>query len=315
MASTVQRDKLKLGRRVAILSIVASIALAVGNVTVGLFAGSTSVVATGLEFTGDILASVAVLMGMLMASKPADYNHPYGHGRFETLAGLAVGMILSAGGAGICWRSLQKVSEVHAPPSTYAVWPLLIAILIRSIMSTIKFKSGRRIQSASLVADAWNDAVDILSAAAALVALSLTLYDPSHFLAADHYGGCAVGLVVIVTGIRVIRDTSLDLTDTMPEEKALVEIREVAMSVSGVLGVEKCFARKTGLQHHVDLHLEVDPNITVQESHDIATSARIRLCEQLDWIADVLVHIEPAPGVATYHETKSAPAKDERGHV
>ncbi len=250
-----------------------------------------------------------------MASKPADYNHPYGYGRFETLAGLAVGMILSAGGAGICWRSLQKVSEVHAPPSTYAVWPLLIAILIRSIMSTIKFKSGRRIQSASLVADAWNDAVDILSAAAALVALSLTLYDPSHFLAADHYGGFAVGLVVIATGIRVIRDTSLDLTDTMPEENALEEIREVAMSVSGVLGVEKCFARKTGLQHHVDLHLEVDPNITVQESHDIATAARIRLCEQMDWIADVLVHIEPAPGAATHDETKSAPAKDERGRA
>ena len=136
-------------------------------------------VATGLESQGDILASVVVLLGMLMASKPADSNHPYGHGRFEMLAGLAVGIILSAGGAGICWRSLQKVSEVHAPPSTYAVWPLLIAILIRSIMSTIKFRSGRRIQSASLVADAWNDAVDILSAAAALVALSLTLYDPS----------------------------------------------------------------------------------------------------------------------------------------
>ena len=219
LASTAQRDKLKLGRRVAILSIVASVVLAVGNVTVGLFAGSTSVVATGLEFAGDILASVVVLLGMLMASKPADSNHPYGHGRFEMLAGLAVGMILSAGGAGICWRSLQKVSEVHAPPSTYAVWPLLIAILIRSIMSTIKFRSGRRIQSASLVADAWNDAVDILSAAAALVALSLTLYDPSRFLVADHYGGFTVGLVVIFTGIRVMRDTSLDLTDTMPEEK------------------------------------------------------------------------------------------------
>lgn len=96
LTSTVQRDKLKLGRRVAILSIVASVALAMGNVTVGLLAGSTSVIATGLEFTGDILASVVVLLGMLMASKPAESNHPYGHGRFETLAGLFVGMILSA---------------------------------------------------------------------------------------------------------------------------------------------------------------------------------------------------------------------------
>jgi cation diffusion facilitator family transporter len=234
---------------------------------------------------------------MLIASKPADSDHPYGHGRFETLAGLVVGLILAAGGVGICWRSLQNASEVHAPPAAYAIWPLLGAILIRGVMSTVKFKVGRRIQSASLVADAWNDAVDILSAAAASVALSLTLYNPSQFLAADHYGGFTVGLVVIITGLRVMRDSSLDLMDTMPEGNAMDEIRKAALEVPGVLAVEKCFARKTGLQHHVDLHLEMDPNLTVWEAHDIATRARIRLCERLDWIADVLVHVEPAPGI------------------
>jgi cation diffusion facilitator family transporter len=314
LASTVQRDKLKLGRRVAILSIVASAALAMGNVIVGLLAGSTSVVAAGLEFAGDILASAFVLVGMLIATKPADSDHPYGHGRFETLAGFMVGIILAAGGVGICWRSLQKVSEIHASPGAYAVWPLLGAILIRSITSTIKFRSGRRIQSASLVADAWNDAVDILSSAAALVALSLTLYGPSHFLAADHFGGFTVGLVVIFTGIRVMRDTSLDLMDTMPEDESLEQIRSVALSVPGVMGVEKCFARKTGLQHHVDLHLEVDPELTVREAHDIATLTRIQLCEQLDWIADVLVHIEPAPAVERYQQDTSTPAKNPDRH-
>lgn len=297
MSISLQRDKFKLGQRVALLSILASAVLASGNVTVGLLAGSTSVVATGLEFVGDVLASTFVLVGMHMASKQADSDHPYGHGRFETLAGLVVGMILAAGGVGICWRSLQNISEVHAPPSAYAIWPLLGAILIRSVMSRVKFKVGRRIQSASLVADAWNDAVDILSAAAASVALGLTLYNPAQFLAVDHYGGFTVGLFVIVTGLRVMRDTSLDLVDTMPEGESLDEIRRVALDVAGVLGVEKCFARKTGLQHHVDLHLEMDPNLTVWEAHDIATRARIQLCERLDWIADVLVHVEPAPGI------------------
>ena len=290
----------------ALLSILASALLASGNVIVGFFAGSTSVLAAGLEFVGDVLASTFVLVGMLIASKPADSDHPYGHGRFETLAGLVVGIILAAGGVGICWRSLQKISEVHEPPSTYAVWPLVGAILIRSIMSTIKFRVGRRIQSSSLVADGWNDAVDILSAGAALVAVSLTLYRPSQFLAADHYGGFTVGLVVIFTGLRVMRDTSLDLMDTMPTGASLKQIREVALGVPGVLGVEKCFARKTGLQHHVDLHLEVDPNLTVWESHDIATLARIRLCERLEWIADVLVHVEPAPGLPRKHPFPSA---------
>lgn len=295
--TTAHQRNLRLGRRVAILSILASAVLASGNVTVGLLAGSTSVVATGLEFAGDVLASTVVLAGMLMASKPADLNHPYGHGRFEILAGLVVGLILAGGGAGICYRSLLDVGKVHAPPSAYASWSLVGAILIRSVMASIKFRVGRRIQSSSLVADAQNDAVDILSATAALAALGLTLSNPARFLAADHYGGFTVGLVVILTGLRVMRDASRDLMDTMPDGRSLNEIRAVVMRVPGVVGVEKCFARRTGLQHHVDIHLEVDPNLTVWESHDIATQVRIYLCRQLEWIADVLVHVEPAPGI------------------
>lgn len=291
----------------ALWSIGASVVLASANIIVGLLAGSTSVVATGLEFVGDVIASTFVLVGMLVAGKPADSDHPYGHGRFETLAGLIVGIILAGGGAGICYRSLQHVSETHLPPSINAAWPLLGAIVVRSIMSTIKFRVGRRIQSASLVADAWNDSVDILSAAAALVALGLTIYDPSRFLAADHYGGFTVGLFVIFTGLRVIRDASLDLMDTMPGRNVTAEIREVALGVPGVVGVEKCFARKTGLQYHVDLHLEVDPNLTVWESHDIATQTRIRIRERLDWIADVLVHVEPAPGIERRKSAGTAP--------
>ncbi len=292
----------------ALLSTAASAVLASGNIILGLLAGSNSVVAAGLEFLGDVLASTVVLVGMMVASKPADLNHPYGHGRFETLAGLVVGIILVGGGAGICFRSLQHLNEIHPPPRSYAAWPLVGAIVIRSVMSTVKFRVGRRIQSASLVADAWNDAVDILSATAALVALGLTIHDPSRFLAADHYGGFTVGLVVIFIGLGVMRDTSLDLMDTMPKRDVTSEIKEVVLGLPGVVGVEKCFARKTGLQYHVDLHLEVNPNLTVWESHDIATQVRMRLRERLDWMADVLVHVEPAPGIERLKDSTSGPS-------
>lgn len=283
------------GRRVAAAGIVVSAALAATNIVVGLMAGSSSVLAVGVEFLGDVLASLVVLTGMVVASKPPDTNHPYGHGRFELLAALAVGLVLVAGGAGISYRSLQRIGDVHPPPDFYAIWALVAAIVIRTVMSTIKFRVGKRIGSESLVADAWNDAVDILSASAALVALGLTLYDPARFLAADHFGGFAVGLVVIFTGLRVMRDTSLHLMDTMPAPGLLDEIRRTALAAPGVHGVEKCFARKTGLKYHVDLHLEVDPRITVWESHQIATAVRFRIREQLPFIADVLVHIEPSP--------------------
>lgn len=284
----------------AAFGIVVSAALAFSNVWVGYAAGSTSVVAAGFEFLGDVLASTLVVAGMTLAAKPADADHPYGHGRIEILAGLSVGLILAAGGLGICFRSVQNITELHAPPAPWSVWPLIAAILLRGGMSTVKFRVGRRIGSASLIADAWNDAVDILSAAAALCALGLTLYDPHHFLAADHYGGFAVGLFVIYTGGRVLRETSLDLIDTMPSPELIERIRIVGSQVEGVQGIEKCFARKTGLQHHVELHVGVDPVISVAASHDIAARVRSHVIAELPEVADVLVHIEPrGPGKAS----------------
>jgi cation diffusion facilitator family transporter len=282
---------------VALWSIVISGLLAAVNLSGGWLAGSTSVVAIGVELAGDVIASAVVLMGMLAGAKPADANHPYGHGRLETLTGLAVGTILAAGGVGISYRSLQRIDEVHGPPETFAVWLLAGTIAVRSVMALVKFRVGRRIQSASLAADAWNDSVDILSAGSALVALGLTIYRPEQFLAADHYGGFAVGLVVAFTGLRVMRDTSLELMDVSPDPRLLGRIREVAAGVPGVLGIEKCFARKSGVQYYVDLHVEVDPNLTVRDSHEVAGQVRSRLRQELAWIADVLVHIEPSPGL------------------
>lgn len=137
-----QRQKLDFGRRITRWSIAASAVLALGNIATGLLTGSTSVTAAGFEFAADVLASLLVLAGLAVAGRPPDAGHPYGHGRYESLAGLVVGMILTAGGAGICWRSLQRVGELHAPPPVYAVWPLLGAIVIRSGMFWFKFRAG-----------------------------------------------------------------------------------------------------------------------------------------------------------------------------
>jgi cation diffusion facilitator family transporter len=284
------------GRRIALVSVAASFVLALANVSAGLLARSTSVVAAGLEFAGDVLASLIVFFGMLMASRPPDEDHPYGHGRFEILAGLLVGLILVLAGIGISARSLDKVGEIHGRPGVLAIWSLAVSMLVKSGLAWAKFRIGRRIGSAAVVADAWNDTVDLLSAGAALGAVSLAIYDPDRFLAADHYGGFAVGVIVVFTGIRVVRDTSLELTDTAPAPGLLQEIRRQAIQVPKVEAVEKCFARKTGLQYHVDLHIEVAPEMTVAESHYIAHKVQDHVLRTVPSVAGVLVHIEPTPG-------------------
>jgi cation diffusion facilitator family transporter len=287
------QDRYRSARRVTLAGIGVSAALASANILVGLIDHSTAVLATGFEFAGDVLAASIVLVGVRVAARPADENHPYGHGRFETLSAFIVGVILVIGGAMISYQSVQDVSLRHAPPGAGAVLTLCAAIVLRAIVSSVKFRVGRRIRSSALVADAWNDAVDILSASAALVAVGLATYDPERFLAADHYGGFVVGFVVVLTGTRVIRDASLELADTMPPGVLMSEISGVARSVAGVQAIDKVFARKTGLQYHIDLHIEVDPTLTVAASHAIAGHVRSKLRQDLSWVADVLVHVEP----------------------
>jgi cation diffusion facilitator family transporter len=290
-------------RRVAFAGIVVSSVLAAISIIVGLVSRSTSVVAIGMEFAGDVLASLVVLVGMIAAVKPADEDHPYGHGRVETLAAFVVGLILSAGGVGICWNSLQAVGASHPPPTIAAVAVLIVAIAVRGGMAALKFRVGRRLRSSSLIADAWNDTVDILAAAAALTAVAVSIYDSERFVMADHYGGFAVGIIVVLTGLRVLRDASLELMDTMPDQHMIAHVRAVASAVAGVVGVDKSYARKTGFKYHVDLHVEVDPTLTVAESHVIAGRVRRQVRDHVSWVADVLVHVEPA-GVATSEESR-----------
>ena len=288
---------LDLARRIAFTSVAVNIVVALANVGVGLVAGSPAAVAAGIEFGADAVAALFVYGGLVIAARPPDPEHPYGHGRAEILTGLILGVMLILTGATIATQSLRGFSETHAPPGAIAIVPLAVAGVVKGVLMAVKFRVGRRVGSAALVADAWNDTVDILSAAAALVGLGLTLYDPQRFLAADHFGAFAVGLLVVVTGLAVVRNTSLELMDTMPPASLIAAIRASSHRVTGVRGVEKCWARKTGLQYHVDLHLEVDPEMPVVDAHGIAERVRQQVRRDIAEVADVLVHIEPAPDV------------------
>jgi cation diffusion facilitator family transporter len=281
------------GRRIAIASMIISAVLAGSKIIIGLYASSTATVSDGIESAGDVLASGLVLLGLLMASKPPDAQHPYGHGRLETLSALGVGMLLVTTGTFIAFEALHLAGDPRHAPAGYAVWPLIASIVVKSITGAAKRTYGKKISSSGLIADAWNDSVDVLSGVVALIGLSISLYDPARFSAADHIGGSLVGVIVLFLGIRVVHDTAVQLMDTMPDPRSMDQIRATGLEVPGVLGIEKCFARKTGLKWHVDLHLEVDPAMSVFESHEIATQVKEKIRHDVDWVADVLVHVEP----------------------
>jgi cation diffusion facilitator family transporter len=286
---------MQIGQRVAVTGMLVSGALAVIKIVVGMSGHSTAVVADGLESAGDVVASGFVLFALTLAAKPADENHPYGHGRVETLTGLLIGLVLMVGGVLISWNSISRVGHPHEVLHAFVIWPLGLSLAAKAGLSTLKFRYGRKLKSEALMADAWNDAMDTISAIAALIAVGLTLTDRLRFAEADRYGGFVVGLIVVSAGIRVVRETTLQLMDTMPDARMIAQIREAAAGVPGVRGVEKCFARKTGFKYHVDLHLEVDPEMTVRQSHQLAHHVQLNILARLEWVADVLVHVEPAP--------------------
>jgi cation diffusion facilitator family transporter len=282
----------KLAQRIALASIGVSAVLAILKIIVGVAASSVALVSDGFESAADFFTSGLVMLGLWVASKPPDQDHPYGHGRFETLTGLAIGVLLAATGTGICLQALAQRHDQHTP-ALYAIWPIIGAIVVKAALSAAKFHFSRRIGSSGLGADAWNDFVDILSGSVALGAVLLSIYLPGKMQAADHYGGFAIGLIVIFLGIRVVRETALHLMDTMPDEQQMAQIRASGLRVPGARGIEKCFARKTGLRYHVDLHLEVDPDLSVRESHEIAGAVKRTIKAELDWVEDVLIHVEP----------------------
>jgi cation diffusion facilitator family transporter len=281
------------GRRLALISISISVVLAAAKLIVGVKAGSTAVISDGLEASGDVLSSAIVYAGLWLASKPPDAEHPYGHGRYETLAGLAVGGLLLLTGAAILWHGILPQGQA-SPIAAFAAYPLVGAVIAKLVLSLSKFRVGKKIDSSSLQADAWHDITDLLSTVVALIAVLLAVGNPNHFGSADRYGGIAIGIIILFLSVRVVRHTIGSLLDTMPETNKLREIREVAMSVPGTLGIEKCLARRTGLRYHVDLHLEVDPEMTVRQSHNIATQVKNSIKQTLPWVADVLVHVEPS---------------------
>jgi cation diffusion facilitator family transporter len=292
-----RNDRLRIvhkGQRVALTGVVISALLAVAKIVTGAISGSSALLADGFESAGDVLASGLVWLGLTWAAKPADENHPYGHGRAETISGLVVGLLLLCGGLAIAIEAFLNVGPANRVPAGYAVWPLAVSIVVKLWMMRLKYTTARSIGSNALMTDAMNDTVDTFSGVLALSALALTLYDPVHFLHFDHYGAGAVGMIMVLAGARAIFRTGQDLMDTQPENDLLNDIREIARGVAGVDGVEKVFARKTGLRHHVDLHLEVNPAMTVRQSHLLGHAVESAILEQMRAIADVLVHIEPS---------------------
>lgn len=286
-------DQLASGQRVAAISLGVNGGLGLIKLVAGIVGNSYALVADAVESLGDLFSSSIVWGGLVIARKPADANHPYGHGKAEPLAALAVALMLIVAAVGIAIKAADGIRAPHDSPAVFTLPVLLGVVFVKEWMFRYGSRVGQRIRSISVSADAWHHRSDALTSAVAAVGITVALIGGREYAAADEYAALAACLVIAANGARFVRVAVSELMDTSPGAIVAASIEETARQVDGARWIEKLQVRKMGPSLYVDLHLEVDPDLTVRNAHAVAHAVKDRIMSARPEVADVLVHIEP----------------------
>lgn len=267
-------------------------ALAAIKITGGVIGSSGALIADGIESCADIVSSLVVWGGMQISLKPADEDHPYGHGKAEPLAALfaAAGLIVAA--VLIAVESIKQIITPHESPAWYTLIILVGVVVVKLLLSKFVSHHGESVESTALKTDAMHHLSDAITSGAAFIGISIALVGGAGY-AADDWAALAACLLITYNGVNLLRDGINELLDVAPPAEYEEKIRTVARRVDGVIDVEKCRIRKSALHRLIDIHVEVDGTIPVWRGHEIAHQVKDALIASEHGVADVLVHIEP----------------------
>jgi cation diffusion facilitator family transporter len=279
------------GIRSSLLGIVVNLALAIAKCLTGIVGHSFALIADGIESLSDVVSSSVVALGLWFAIKPPDQDHPYGHGKAEPIAAIVVSLALLAAGLSIAVESVKEIRTPHRLPAPYTLAVLLAVVLVKWLLSRYVGSVGAEIESTAVKADAWHHLSDAITSSLAFVGITIGLLTNSP--TADDWAALCAAPIILFNGIRQMRTPVRELLDTTPGTSLEREVRQVAQTVPGVAGLEKCLIRKMGFRYYVDLHVLVNGRISVTQGHRIAHDVKSTLLARDPKIAEVLVHVEP----------------------
>jgi cation diffusion facilitator family transporter len=274
-------------------SIFSSILLTLIKGYSGINGNSDALIADAIESGADVLASFLVLYGIYYSHKPADEDHPYGHGKAEALVTFGVVGFLLISATLIAYHGIQNLYSKQELPSTFTVFVLLGIIVWKEMSFRYVLNKGKKTNSLSLQAEAWHHRSDAISSLIALLGIGICLLFGRQFSKADDWAAILASLFIVYNAYKIFRPALGEVLDEHNHHELIEKIREMENHVDGVKGIEKCLVRKTGMTYFVDLHLEVDAHITVDNGHFIAHNFKDYLMNQLPEITDVLIHVEP----------------------
>ncbi len=277
----------------ALVGLVVNFGLGAVKLAGGLVSGSVALVSDALNSLGDVLTSVVVLVGLNVAQRDPDAEHPYGHTRAETIAGSNVALLIIVSALFIGWRAIEHFNVEMEVPPVWTLWIAGINVVIKEGLYRYKIRVGRRAASQAIIANAWDHRSDALSALAVFVGLAVFHWGGPRYHWVDDAAALVVVAAIIWSGVAVFRTSVSELMDPQASEGLVQQIRDAAGRVTGVDAVEKLLVRKSGIECFVDIHIEVDPSMSVADGHRISHRVKDRLLESFDVVRDVLVHIEP----------------------
>ena len=289
----VSTARLQRSLRATFLGLAANVTLTIAKFLAGIFGHSQALIADAVESLADIFSSIIVWRGLVVAETPPDEDHPYGHGKAEPLAAATVSAMLLLAAGLIAYHSLHGIIAPRVAPSPWTLIVLIVVIAVKETLFRFVLRESETVASSAMETDAWHHRSDAITSSAAFIGISIALIGGKGYEAADNWAALAAACVIAFNGWRLLRPAFNELMDRSPDRKLIEKIRAVAGTIPGVDAVEKCFVRKMGYQFLVDMHIEVDPQMTVESSHHIGHEVKDKIRAEIPSVRDVLVHIEP----------------------
>ena len=281
-------------QKITLIGLVVNIALSILKFLIGFFGNSQAVVADALHSFSDTTSDLVILFGVKYWMAPPDESHPFGHQKIESFITIIIGFILIFVACAIGYNALVSLQEKNPLQLSWIViiGPF-VSIIIKEILFKMTYKVGIKTNSSSLKANAWHHRTDSLSSIPVLIAVVASLIDPRlRFL--DQVGAVIVSAFIIRIGLKILFTNINDLLDTGISNEKIAELEKTITAIKNVKGVHKLRTRKLANYIYIDLHLEVDGQLSVTKGHDISEAVKFSLIQNNPKIIDVMVHLEPA---------------------
>jgi cation diffusion facilitator family transporter len=259
----------------------------------GVAGHSYALIADAIESLTDVFSSLIVYVGLRVAMRPPDENHPYGHGKAEPMAAAIVSAALLIAAGVIAFESIHEIRNPDTMPAPFTLAVLPIVVIAKEAMFRFVNRVGNSIESRAVKTDAWHHRSDALTSALAFVGIAIALIGGKGWESADDWAALLASGVIAFNAFLLLRPAVHELGDALPGTRLHDEIKPIATAVPGVITIEKCFVRKMGFDYYVDLHVVVNGSLPVREGHQIAHQVKDAIRAAYPRVADVLVHVEP----------------------